>query len=560
MTAVPSRWTRAALLGSLWAAVEIVLGSFLHNLGMPLSGTVLSALGVCLMAAGSQLWPERGILWRAGLLCALMKSVSPSAVIIGPMIGITLEAFVMEGMTRFLGRTAPGYIAGGALATTLPGIQILVGLVFTYGLDAARLYVAMYDFAARSLHITAVGPLGLLLLWLGSNLLLGTAAAILGMRAGRLAREIPDPSFVPQTDQTSYSLGSPDPGQRFSLVLLAAHCLLMPLGFIAIRDLQITLSAAGILLYALWTFARYPRIRRRFTKPRLWIEFSLMAILAGFFLGVLTASPGGGPWSGAQIGLQMALRAFLVVVAFSALSIELRNPAVIRWFLRRGLSSLSSALDIAFQALPAMMRAIGEERMFLRHPMASIARVLAAARAWLAAGTREATVSLLTGPQGSGKTTFLMALAEELRRRGKTPGGIAAPVLLERGERTGYDLLDLETGERVALARKNVAPTGIRTGPFTFDPASIAFGERALTSAAAHGCDVIAVDEIGPLELAGKGWAQSLDSLLRCEPHALLIVVRPDLLQQVTERWNLNPSLVWRPGDITPGDAARRFV
>jgi nucleoside-triphosphatase THEP1 len=560
MTMLSSCWTKAALLGSLWAAVEIVLGSFLHNIGMPLTGTVLSALGVCLMVAGGQLWSDRGIIWRAGVLCALMKSVSPSAVIIGPMIGITLEAFLLDGMTRLLGRTAPGYILGGALATTLPVFQKLIGLVFTYGPDAARLYVAMYESAARTLRITAPGPLDLLLVWLGLNLLLGGAAAVLGMRAGRHAQGVPDLPSIRKTDQTTYSLGSPDPGQLFSLPLLAGHALLVPFGLIAIRDLQLSFSGPAVIVYAVGMFARYRRIRRRFSRPRPWIEFTLMALLAGFFLGELTASPEGGPWTGVQIGLQMALRAVLVVVAFSAISIELRNPMVARWFLRRGLSPVSAALDVAFQALPAMMRAIGEERKFLRHPMTSVARVLAAARAWLGTTTPDGTVFLITGPQGSGKTSFLLALAEELRGQGKTPGGIAAPVVLKGSERIGYDLLDLKTGERVTLARKNVTPTGMRAGPFAFLPAAIAFGEQALASAAARRTCVIALDEIGPLELAGKGWSPALSALLSSPPGVLLLVIRPDLIGRVTERWNLKPAHIWKPGEATPGDAVRQLI
>ena len=119
-TRPPSQvWLSAALLGSLWAAIEIILGSFLHNLGLPFTGTILSAFGVALMAAGTQIWPERGILWRAGILCALMKSVSPSAVILGPMVGIALEAFVMEGTTRVLGRNAAGLILGGAIGNLI---------------------------------------------------------------------------------------------------------------------------------------------------------------------------------------------------------------------------------------------------------------------------------------------------------------------------------------------------------------------------------------------------------------------------------------------------------
>ncbi len=558
MNSLSSCWTKAALLGSLWAAVEIVLGTFLHTLGVPLAGTVLSAIGVCLMAAGGQLWPERGIFWRAGVLCALMKSVSPGAVIIGPMVGITLEAMLMEGSTRLLGRTAPGYVVGGALATTLPILQKLIALVFTYGLDVARLYVAVYEAAVRSLHISAPGPLDVILAWLGLNLLLGTAAAVIGMRAGRHAREITEPAR--RTDASTYSLGSPDPGQRFLAPLLAVHLLVILLGFLAIRDWPEVFSFAAVLLYTAGTFVRYPRVRRRFRRARPWLEFTAVALLAGLFLGVLGTRPDAGAWTGARIGLQMALRAVLVVVAFSAISVELRNPVIVRWFLRRGLGPVSEALDIAFQALPAMMRSIGEEREFLRHPMVSVARILASARAWLSASEGEETVFLITGPQGSGKTSLLLSLANLLSGQGVTAGGIAAPVVFAGEDRIGYDLLDLGTGERAALARRGGSQGGIRSGPFGFIPAGLAFGERAIASAASEKCGVIAFDEIGPLELEGKGWSGALTSLLPSPGSILLLVVRSGLVRQVIERWNLRPAGLWDPREVTPAEAARILV
>src|SRR3989442_1296418 len=89
-------WRKAAVLGSLWACFEIVLGSFLHNAQFPMSGDILTGIGVALLVAGHRLWPERGLLWRAGLVCAAMKSVSPSAFILSPMIAISIEGLLLE--------------------------------------------------------------------------------------------------------------------------------------------------------------------------------------------------------------------------------------------------------------------------------------------------------------------------------------------------------------------------------------------------------------------------------------------------------------------------------
>ena len=70
------RWREAAVLGSLWAASEIVLGSFLHNLKVPLRGHIMTAIGVILLVAGHRRWPQRGLIWRAGLIAAAMLYIS----------------------------------------------------------------------------------------------------------------------------------------------------------------------------------------------------------------------------------------------------------------------------------------------------------------------------------------------------------------------------------------------------------------------------------------------------------------------------------------------------
>lgn len=556
--ALTTIWLKAALLGSLWASVEIVLGSFLHNIGFPATGTILAALGVCLCVAGAVIWGEPGLIWRGGAICALMKSISPSAVILGPMIGIMLEAFLLEAVTRALGRNRAGFLIGGALATSMPIIQKMAGIVFTYGIDAARLYAAMVDAAMKSLRIASVGPTDIILLLLAINVVLGAIAALVGMAAGKRAMTL-QTAESPRSDRDSpYSLGSPDPSQRFSLPLLVVHLFLMPTGFIAITTLPIWASALLIALYFIACLVQYPGLRKRFRRPRLWIEFAAVSLLAGLVLGGLKDNPGATQWNGLAIGLQMALRATLVVVAFSAISVELRNPRVIDWFMRRGLGQLSSALDVAFEALPVMTRALGEEKRFFREPLSSIARVLATAAGWMEsfekhAGTDRSAVFIITGDQGEGKTAFLSSLLDRLRNQKIPTAGILAPCVMLKGERVGYDIEDVCTRDRRPLCRIDQEESGIAVGPFTFVPESIAFGRTALSPDRLNGCRVVCIDEVGPLELSGGGWGPCIEGLLRLKNSCLVLVVRRSLIDRVTERWHLGPLGVW---DVNGGDSA----
>jgi nucleoside-triphosphatase THEP1 len=156
---------------------------------------------------------------------------------------------------------------------------------------------------------------------------------------------------------------------------------------------------------------------------------------------------------------------------------------------------------------------------------------------------------LLTGRRGVGKTTVCQAVAELARRRGYRPGGVITPALyacpadweLGMGNweltKVGFQALDVGSGERWPLARTDPEIRGPRVGPYSFDPAALARALRVLGRAISAGCDLLMVDEIGPLELEqGKGFAPILDLLPVEGPTHTLIVVRLALLDPLLLR------------------------
>ena len=101
---ISETWIKASIIGTIWAASEIVLGSFLHNLKVPFSSNILTGIGIVILISASYIWTGRGLFWRAGLICALMKTMSPSAVIFGPMIAIFSQALLLELSVTLLGK------------------------------------------------------------------------------------------------------------------------------------------------------------------------------------------------------------------------------------------------------------------------------------------------------------------------------------------------------------------------------------------------------------------------------------------------------------------------
>lgn len=139
---------------------------------------------------------------------------------------------------------------------------------------------------------------------------------------------------------------------------------------------------------------------------------------------------------------------------------------------------------------------------------------------------------LVTGEIGAGKTRAALSLADDLQRHGLRVGGVASPRVLAAGQTLGYRVQDLATGEEHPLCRDR--PPGIPFRRFFFSREGLAFANAALERAAREG-EAIVVDEVGPLELGGGGFAPGLKAA--CESRAFLVLtVRPSLASEV-RRW-----------------------
>lgn len=69
-------------------------------------------------------------------------------------------------------------------------------------------------------------------------------------------------------------------------------------------------------------------------------------------------------------------------------------------------------------------------------------------------------------------------------------------------------------------------------GRYCFDPEALAWGEDVILNAVP--CDLLVIDELGPLELTeGRGWVAALDILRRREYGLALIVVRLALVARL---------------------------
>jgi len=145
---------------------------------------------------------------------------------------------------------------------------------------------------------------------------------------------------------------------------------------------------------------------------------------------------------------------------------------------------------------------------------------------------------LLTGERQAGKTAVckrVMGLAREL---GHDPAGVLTPVVLDKDgfPAIRYALM-VPDGEQRLLAQTNSDLGGPRTSRYSFDANVFSWVVERLRGAISQDCDLLIVDEIGPLELEqGRGLAPLLSDLSAGRHPRLLLVVRPELTAQLHEQ------------------------
>jgi nucleoside-triphosphatase len=144
-------------------------------------------------------------------------------------------------------------------------------------------------------------------------------------------------------------------------------------------------------------------------------------------------------------------------------------------------------------------------------------------------------VVLLTGERGVGKTHLCQRVVEQARKLGHSCAGVLCPAVFDGEEKVGITLVDVASGEHRPLAFGDESSGDVRWGRYRFLSSTLEWGAGVLESALP--CDLLVVDELGPLELvSGKGLVTALGVLKGGGFALALVVVRPELVDKVKER------------------------
>lgn len=142
-------------------------------------------------------------------------------------------------------------------------------------------------------------------------------------------------------------------------------------------------------------------------------------------------------------------------------------------------------------------------------------------------------VRIIHGDIGSGKTSRAADWSREQAMSGVEVGGVLAQKTPE-----GRRFVDLRAGDSMPLEHPATDEAGVEVGRFHFRQAAFDWADDRVGMALAAGSAVIVLDEVGPLEMRGGGFAPVLDRLARDAPGVeLVLLVRTSLIDVVVERF-----------------------
>jgi nucleoside-triphosphatase len=146
----------------------------------------------------------------------------------------------------------------------------------------------------------------------------------------------------------------------------------------------------------------------------------------------------------------------------------------------------------------------------------------------------------VTGKPGVGKSTVVAKAADELvKQRNLKIRGIRTAEIRKEGIREGFSIEDIETGKTGILS--HVRGSGPRVGKYHVNLDDLAgIGARALRNSL--DCDLVVIDEIGPMELKSEEFISAVEKVLESDRSVLAVLHRSSkhpLAQRVREEFEV---------------------
>lgn len=124
---------------------------------------------------------------------------------------------------------------------------------------------------------------------------------------------------------------------------------------------------------------------------------------------------------------------------------------------------------------------------------------------------------LITGLPGCGKTTLCRKIIQALKD--KKICGILSEEIREGGERKGFRIVDIKTGAEGVLAHVSLME-GPRVGKYRVNLSDV----EKFSSAVEGDCDLIIIDEVGPMELHSERFISAVRAAFESDRNVIATI------------------------------------
>lgn len=169
-------------------------------------------------------------------------------------------------------------------------------------------------------------------------------------------------------------------------------------------------------------------------------------------------------------------------------------------------------------------------------------------------------VFIVTGEKAGGKTAFIKKLIHNLREKEIKLVGFYSEGHWDNNIRSGFDLVDINSGNRIGLCKNKAIKGWIAISHFWFNPEAIEVGTSILENYSAATPELIVVDEVGKLEAEQEVWYKSVSATLHNTQLPLLLSIRKQFIDLITEKFCINNVITFDIENNTPGKVSNRII
>ncbi len=473
---------------ALWVLCEAMLGGIIHGLKIPVSGLVVGSCAIVCICLIAWYVPAKGAIIKATIIVAIFKMMLSPQAPPPAYIAVFFQGLMGELLfwnKRFFRLSC---ILLAVLGLLESGLQRILVLTIVYGNDLWKVINNFINGLTKQKQTTNYS------LWIGSGYVI--LHLITGIVVGWWSSLLPKRIARWRQDK---------------------------------QNLVLAEGASAIALPS------KTKKRKRLKKGLFIIWLLLIALYVQSYFKI------GTPLLPSHISLKILLRSLIIVLGWIFIVGPLLKQ-ILHWWLKKKQTRSQQDVQEVMRLLPATQELIsqswkqssghkGWKRINTWSKMVLVNALSPLSTPWRGAGGE---VYILSAPIQTGKTTSLLNWSDNR----KDVYGILTPVV--NGKRM---FMNAHSRQLFLMEAKEGETETLNIGRFVFSKANFNKAIEIIRDGM-YKEGWLVIDEIGPMELKGEGFSESLKEVLMERKENILLVVREGLAHQVKAYFNLQQAII----------------